>query len=135
MSIFEKIFTKLLLVEVTTWNQGTLTTNIGPNFRKATDMFGLKPTQRHRKIIKDPGFRKHAQTVPDMHKVDPKSLQAMNDLKIANSGRKVLSQDEVQKLCTQFGVSRLNPTTPKSLGNTGIILKYDPNLRGYILEK
>lgn len=127
MSLFEKIFTRLLVNEVTTWNQGTLSTNIGPNFDK--------PTQRHRKIIKDPGFRKHAQTVPDMYRVDPKSLQMLDDLKTANSGRKALLQSEIQKICQQYGISRLNPQTPKSLGNTGILLKFDPNLRGYILEK
>lgn len=135
MSLFKKIFDKLLLDEATTWNQGTLTTNIGPNFLKVFKSDVSKPTQRHRKVIKDPGFRKHAQTVPDMHKVDPKSIQAMNDLKISNTGRKALSQDEVQKICAKFGISRLNPSSPKSLGNTGILLKFDPNLQGYILQK
>lgn len=135
MSLFESLFNKQLLIEISTWNQGTLTTNIGPNFLKPYKDNTLKPTQRHRKIIKDPGFRKHAQTVPDMHKIDPKSLQALDDLKTANSGRKALSQDEVQKICSQYGISRINQSTPKALGNTGIILKYDPNLMGYILQK
>lgn len=121
MSIFEKIFNNILIQEITTWNQGTLTE--------------LKPTQRHRKVIKDPGFRKHAQTVPDMHKVDPKSIQAMNDLRTSNTNRKALSQDEIQKICTKYGISRVNPNTPKSLGNTGILLKFDHNLGGYILQK
>ena len=127
MSLFAKFFKKQLLIEVATWNQGTLSTNIGPNFSK--------PTERHRKIIKDPGFRKHTQTVPDMHRVDPKALQSLQDLKMTNSGRKALTPSEVQKLSQQFGISRLNPNTPKSLVNTGILLKFDPNLRGYILQK
>jgi hypothetical protein len=70
-----------------------------------------------------------------MHRVDPKAIQALQDLKIANSGRKALTPSEVQKLSQQFGISRLDPNTPKSLGNTGILLKFDPNLRGYILQK
>jgi len=127
VSLFAKFFKKQLLIEVATWNQGTLSTNIGPNF--------FKPTERHRKIIKDPGFRKHTQTVPDMHRVDAKALQSLQDLKMTNSGRKALTPSEVQKLSQQFGISRLNPNTPKSLGNTGILLKFDPNLRGYILQK
>lgn len=94
-----------------------------------------KPTERHRKIIKDPGFRKHTQTVPDMHKVDPKAIQALNDLKTTNTGRKALTQSELQQIMQQFHLVRLNPTSPKSLGNTGILLKFDPNLRGYVLEK
>ncbi|NBO99088.1 MAG: hypothetical protein EBU90_03040 [Proteobacteria bacterium] len=137
--MFARLYTKQLNEEIhsinefSTWNQGLLTTTIGPNFFKAS---GMKPTQRHRQHIpKDPGFRKHAQTVPDMHKIDPKSLQMLDDLKVSNSGRKVLSQDELQKVCTQYGVSQLNPSAPKKLGNTGILLKFDPNVRGYVLEK
>lgn len=138
MSMFARLYNYYLTEEISainefsTWNQGTLTTNIGPNFFKAS---GMQPTQRHRKVIKDPGFRKYAQTVPDMHKIDPKSSQALTDLKISNSGRKVLSQDELQKVCTQYGIARLQPAEPKKLGNTGILLKFDPNLRGYVLEK
>ena len=93
-----------------------------------------KPTQRHRKVIKDPGFRKYAQTVPDMHKIDPKSIQVLDDLKVT-PGKKILSQDELQKICTKFGVSRLNTQEPKNLGNTGITLRFDPDVRGYVLQK
>ena len=127
MNLFEKVFKKVLLNEVTTWNTGLQTTFAGSNF--------FKPTQRHRKIIKDPGFRKHTQTVPDMHKIDPKSLQALQDLKVSNSGRKALSQDELQKVCQQYGITRINPQTSKMLGNTGITLKFEPTLNGYILQK
>ena len=133
MNIFSTIFGRVLneelesMVEFTTWNSGILSTNIGPNF--------LKPTQRHRKIIKDPGFRKYAQTVPDVHRVDPKAIQSFDALKASTSGRKVLSQDEVQKLCKQFSISRLNANKPKKLGNTGILLQFDPNAGGYILQK
>jgi len=127
VSLFEKIFNKILLQEAATWNTGLPAVFVGSDF--------LKPTQRHRKIIKDPGFRKHVQTVPDMHKVDPKSLQVLQDLKISNSGRKVLSQDELEKVCKQYGVTRVNPQTPKMLGNTGITLKFEPTVNGYILQK
>ena len=133
MNIFSTIFNRVLneelesIVEFTTWNSGTLSTNIGPNF--------LKPTERHRKIIKDPGFRKYAQTVPDMHRPDPKAIQSFNVLKSSTNGRKALSQVEVQKLCKQFSISRLNTREPKKLGNTGILLKFDPTLNGYVLLK
>ncbi|NBW57093.1 hypothetical protein EBR43_04780 [bacterium] len=135
MNKFSTIFSRLLneelksITEFTSWNPG-----INTLFYKEPKN-PLNPTQRHRKIIKDPGFRKYAQTVPDMHKVDPKSIQAFNDLKVANSGRKALSQDEVQRLCKQFGISRLNANEPKKLGNTGVVMKFDPTLRGYVLLK
>lgn len=135
MSKFSKIFNRVLneelvsIKEFTSWNPG-----INTMFYKEPKN-PMNPTQRHRKIVKDPGFRKYAQTVPDMHKIDPKSIQAFNGLKAANSGRKALSQDEVQKLCKQFGISRLNANEPKTLGNTGVVMKFDPNLRGYVLTK
>ena len=140
MSTFALIYEKLLLQdlkEYTTWNSGILSHNIGPNFKINNLMKNPlgKPTQRHRKVIKDPGFRKYAQTVPDMHKIDPKSNQVLDDLKVASSGRKPLSQEELQKVCSKFGVSRLNANEPKSLGNTGILLKFDPEMRGYVLQK
>jgi len=139
VSTFGLIYEKLLLQdlkEYTTWNSGILSHNIGPNFKINNLMKNPmgKPTERHRKVIKDPGFRKHAQTVPDMHKIDPKSIQVLDDLKVS-SGKKVLSQDEIQKICSKFNISRLNAQEPKSLGNTGIVLKYDPDMRGYVIQK
>lgn len=136
MTLFSSIFNRLLeeelqsLKEMSTWNSGLLTTNLGPNFKDPS-----LPTQRHRKIIKDPGFRKHTQTVPDMHKGDPKSLQALEDLKTSTAGRKSLSPTELQKVINMFNLVRVTPNSPKSLGNTGIILKFDPHLNGYVLEK
>jgi len=137
--VFSLIYEKLLvqdLKEFTTWNSGILSHNIGPNFKIKNLMKNPmgKPTQRHRKVIKDPGFRKYTQTVPDMHKIDPKSIQVLDDLKVT-PGKKILSQDELQKICTKFGVSRLNTQEPKNLGNTGITLRFDPDVRGYVLQK
>jgi len=134
VTLFSSIFSKLLeeellsLKEMSTWNSGLLTPNIG--FKDPS-----QPTERHRKIIKDPGFRKHTQTVPDMHKGDPRSIQALEDLKTSATGRKSLTPTELQKVISMFHLVRMDPSTPKSLGNTGIILKFDPQLNGYILEK
>lgn len=133
MSLFSTLFNKLLeedLKEASTWNAGLLNFNMPSVFKDPS-----KPSERHRKIIKDPGFRKHTQTVPDMHKIDPKSIQALNDLKASDSGRKALTQSELQQIMQQFNLVRLNPNSSKSLGNTGILLKFDPNIRGYVLEK
>lgn len=135
MNIFRNVYTRVLheesvsLTEFTSWNPGINTLF----YKQPSDP--LQPTQRHRKIIKDPGFRKYAQTVPTMHKVDPTAIHAVQKLKKANSGREVLSQDELQKVCKQFGISRINPNKSKMLGNTSIILKFDPVARAYILQK
>jgi hypothetical protein len=70
-----------------------------------------------------------------MHRPDPKAIQSFDALKASTNGRKALSQDEVQKLCKQFSINRLNAKEPKKLGNTGILLKFDPTLNGYVLLK
>lgn len=136
MIFFEKIFNKILdasIREAATWNSGLQTMHTSaqlfPKFPKnSTD------TQRHRKIIQDPGFRKHQQTVPDMHQPDMNITPAETAVKKFNS-RKILSQDEIQQICSKYGVTRLNPNSSKKLGNTGMMIKFDPGLQGYVLLK
>lgn len=135
MSFFEKIYTKHIeasIVEAVTWNTGVHTmydtaNSIFPKFPK-------EDNKRHRKVIKDPGFRKHQQTVPTMHKAKMNITPAETAVKKFGS-RKILSQDEIQQICSKYGISRLNANAPKKLGNTGMVMKFDPTVRGYVLLK
>lgn len=133
MTCFEKIFCNSIetaLQEAATWNTGMMPIHTSvPIFPKTTDQ-----RFRHRKIIQDPGFRKHQQTVPTMHKTKMNITPAETAVKNTGS-KKVLSQDEVQKICSKYNISRLNTTSPKRLGNTGIILKFDPTVNAYVLLK
>jgi hypothetical protein len=134
VSFFEKIYSNQLeasITEAVTWNTGLHAMYSGkPIFPK----FPKENNQRHRKVIKDPGLRKHQQTVPTMHK--PKMNITPAETAVKKFGaKKVLSQDEIQKICSKYGISRLNTNNPKTLGNTGMVMKYDPSVRGYVLLK
>jgi hypothetical protein len=131
VSIFKEAFLQALQEDLinsaTTWNTGIGQLHYsGAIFPKVNPD---KPTERHRKVIKDPKFRKHAQTVPDVHKADHTAIQAVSNM----SGKK-LSEDEIQQICKKYGISRLNAQQSKNLGNTGKVLRFDPNVRGYVLQ-
>lgn len=135
MSIFEKLFNSLLSEELinaaTTWNTGLpqYHMSVFPKLKNPD-----KPTARHmRHVVKDPGFRKHAQTVPDMHRADPTAIQKVNNPGAFTGARK-LSEDELQQICKKYGITRLNANNPKKIGNTGQVIKFDSNLRGYVIQ-
>lgn len=103
-----------------------------------TNLFmpGIDPKERHRKaMIKDPRFRKHAQTVPDMHRSDPTDIAKVEMLKNIPSGKKQLNTIEVRKIQKKYNLKDLTPSNPRTLGNTGIRIKFDPNSGSYFLEK
>ena len=129
MSLFEKAFNQELINEVTTWNTGLMPIHYTPKPKLFKPTNPNKPKERHRKVIKDPLFRKHSQTVPDMHKADPSSISG-----IVNFPGKKLSEDEVKQVCKKFGISRLSASSPKSLGNTGRVLHYSPEIQGYVVK-
>ena len=135
MTVFEKIFVSLLdkdlINSATTWNTGMQQYYLSV-FPKKKNFD--KPTARHMQpVVRDHGFRKHAQTVPDMHKADPTAIQKVNN-PTATIGTKKLSEDELQQICKKYGITRLNANTPKKIGNTGQVVKFDPNVRGYVIQ-
>jgi hypothetical protein len=129
VSLFKKAFNQELVNEVTTWNTGIMPIHYTPKLRIFKPTNPSKPKERHRKVIKDPKFRKHSQTVPDMHKADPTSISA-----IINFPGKKLSEDEIKQICSKFGISRLNTGAPKNLGNTGKVMVFSPEVQGYIIK-
>lgn len=133
MSLFEKVFVALLEKELinsaATWNSGIMPIHYTPPPKVFKPINPNNPKERHRKVIKDPLFRKHAQTVPDMHKADPSAINA-----VLNPRGQKLSEDELKQICGKYGISRLNAHAPKKLGNTGKILRFDPNIQGYVIQ-
>jgi hypothetical protein len=88
---------------------------------------------RHRAAIpRDPGFRKHPQLVPTYQK----AKNRIHKVEMAKTGAKqVLSQNEIEDVRKRYNLSALHPSAPKKLGNTGVMIRFDPQLRGYILHK
>lgn len=121
--LFEKYYIQSL--EEQTWNSGY------------TNIFGtLKPSARHRKVIKDPKFRKNPQTVPDMYKQDMTDIPKVERLKNSAPGTyQVISQGEFKQIARKYNLNGLSFDNQKKLGNTGITVKFDPNFNSYILVK
>ena len=134
MTVFEKIFVSLLdkdlINSATTWNTGMQQYYLSV-FPKKKNFD--KPTARHMQpVVRDPGFRKHPQLVPTYQKAKNK----IHKVEAAKTGaRQVLSQNEIEDVRKRYNLSALHPSAPKKLGNTGVMIKFDPQLRGYILHK
>jgi len=121
--LFEKYYLKCL--EEQTWNSGY--TNIFSTF---------KPSARHRKVIKDPKFRKNPQTVPDIYKSDMTDIPKVERLKNSAPGTyQVISPGEYKQILKKYNLNGLTYDNQKNLGNTGITIKFDPNFNSYILVK
>jgi len=137
VNCFAKIFEHSLhksILEAVTWNTGVHTMFMPAKMPKPIkDPSQTQP--RHRKdTLRDPGFRKHQQTVPTMHKTKINITPAETAVKRFTS-KKVLSQDEIQQICSKYGITRLNTSNPRCLGNTGMTIKFDPSINGYVLLK
>jgi hypothetical protein len=121
--LFEKYYLQSL--EEQTWNSGY--NNLFGNFKQSA---------RHRKIIKDPKFRKNPQTVPDMHKKDMTDIPKVERMKNSAPGiQQVISQGEFQQIARKYNLNGLSYDGQKNLGNTGISVKFDPNFNSYVLVK
>ena len=94
------------------------------------------PNMRHMHPVGLPGLtRKNPQFVPDMHKKDPSSFSKLEDLKKCQAGKRVLSPSEFNKLKKRYNIDLITPGKHKMLGNTGIKVYYDNNLKRFIMEK
>lgn len=100
-----------------------------------TNIFLPSPARHRKPIINDPRFRKHPQTVPDMHRSDASNIAKVENLKNAVKGKQPLSTLEVKRIVKKYNLSDLGPNKSRTLGNTGITIKFDPNYGSYFLEK
>jgi hypothetical protein len=116
---FDKIFMEQ------TWNSGLQTMFM-------SDLMGkTKKTKqpRHRKdFIRDPGFRKHVQTVPDMHQNNDEFAE-VGILK-KNKGRKILSKPRAMQIASFYNINITDK--PTKLGRSSVSIRKQGNI--YILE-
>lgn len=125
MGLFEKTFSILL---EQTWNAGYMNVFL-PMQKKKKGM-------RHRRhIILDPFKRKHAQTVPDMHKPDMTLIQQVERLKHNPTVNVPLNIVQLRKICKKYGINSVSRLEPKKLGNTGIMIVWDEPKKTFILKK
>jgi len=125
MGLFEKTFSILL---EQTWNAGYM--NMFMPMQKK------KKGMRHRRsIVLDPFKRKHAQTVPDMHRPDMTLIQQVERLKNNPTVNVPLNIVQLRKICKKYGISSVSKMEPKKLGNTGIMIVWNEPTKTFILKK
>ncbi|NBW57198.1 hypothetical protein EBR43_05320 [bacterium] len=71
--------------------------------------------------------------VPHMHRTI-KANQKVESLKKKTTGRYICNNNDIKEIETEFNLN-FDREKPKSLGNTGIILRYDPVLSAVVVEK
>jgi hypothetical protein len=126
MGLFAKTFSIIL---EQTWNHGYV------------NMFlpqkeSVKKGPRHRRaLVLDPFKRKHAQTVPDMHKPDMTIIQQVERVKNNPSVNIPLNSVQLKKICKKYGIYSVSKIEPKKLGNTGIQIIWDEGKKSFILKK
>ncbi len=126
MGLFAKTF---FIILEQTWNGGYV------------NMFlpqkpPIKKDARHRRaLILDPFKRKHAQTVPDMHKPDMTIIQQVERLKNNPSVNVPLNSVQLKQVCKKYGIYSVSKKEPKKLGNTGITIIWDEIKKSFILKK
>jgi hypothetical protein len=124
---YDKIYTEQ------TWNSGLHTmfmSNMMNQNKNTKQITGIKKKQpRHRKdFIRDPGTRKHVQTIPDMHQNNDK-FKEIGMLK-KSKGRRIISEPRAFEIASFYNVQIKE--TPTRLGRSSVSIRKQGNI--YVLE-
>ncbi len=139
MGLFAKTFALML---EQTWNGGyvNMFAQKSGNKPKISDPFDpfrkSKKTARHRRAIPlDPYGRKHAQTVPDMHKPKANIIKQVESLKNNPTLNIPINITQLRQICKKYGINSVSKLESKKLGNTGISIVWNNSTNSYILKK
>lgn len=139
MGLFAKTFSVLL---EQTWNGGytnmfALKSGIKKPKTTAFDPFkkSNKAPRHRRSVILDPFKRKHAQTVPDMHKPDMDIIKQVETLKNNPTVKVPINLHQLKEIAKKYGIDSVSRLEPKKLGNTGIVIVWDQPTNSFILKK
>ncbi len=128
MGLFSKTFSLLL---EQTWNGG-----YGNIFMPLGGKKKRNRESRHRRsIVLDPFKRKHAQTVPEMHKPDMEIIQQVERIKNNPKVNVPLNIVQLRAICKKYGIYSVSKMEPKKLGNTGIMIVWNEPTKTFILKK
>lgn len=109
-----------------TWNSGYV------NFFNANPI----TKSRHRaNILRDPRARKHLNTVPKYLQPDPDIIQKVEKLKNNFSHYEPINNSQLKEICRKFKIYSVTKDKPKKLGNTGITIVWDDNLKTFAIKK
>ena len=125
---FDKIFTEQ------TWNSGLNTlfaSDLIPQKKENRKLYGQikKKNPRHQHpVIRDPGMRKHVQTIPTMHKNNDK-FPEVGMLK-KTKGRRIISEPRAKAIASFYNINLSEK--PSRLGKSSVSIKKQGNI--YVLE-
>ena len=107
---------------------------LGKSITKSPHMH-LKTKRHHGKPWT--GVNRLSQNIlPASHRTDPNEIAELEQLKRKESGISVLSSPaNLQRIITMFNLQNLNQQHPKTLGNTGIVIFFNPDVGSYCLKK
>lgn len=112
-----------------TWNGGIVNVFAPMGVKK-------KKGARHRRaVVLDPNGRKHAQTVPDMHKPDMTIIQQVERAKNSSKVNLPVNIVQLRKILKKYGIASVSRLEPKKLGNTGISIVWDKTMKSFVLKK
>ena len=111
-----------------TWNSG-MVNFFGPDMK-------MERGSRHRaNIIKDIGFRKHLNTVPEYKKPDMDIILRVEKIKNKFSHYEPINDVQLKQICKKYKIYKITKDVPKKLGNTGISIIWDNNLNSFAIKK
>jgi len=123
MLTFKKFFEQ-------TWNGGYV------NFFAPIKDPAQEKGHRHRaNIIRNPLLRKNLQTVPEYIKPDPDIIQKVEKIKNKFSHYEPLNGVQLKQICKKYKIYKVTKDVPRKLGNTGIAIVWDNNLKTFALKK
>jgi transposase len=105
------------------------------NFFAATDITKPKGSRHRANIIRDIGNRKHVQTVPEYLKPDPDIILKVEKLKDNYSHYEPINNIQLKQICKKYKIYSISKNEVKKLGNTGISIVWDNNLKTFALKK
>jgi hypothetical protein len=94
-----------------------------------------KESRHRRSIVLDPFKRKHAQTVPEMHKPDMSVIQQVERLKNNPTVNVPVNIVQLRAICKKYHINSVSKLEPKKLGNTGIMIIWNEPTNSFILKK
>lgn len=113
-----------------TWNGGYVNF-----FAPLKDPVQNKGSRHRANIIRDPRGRKHLQTVPEYIKPDPDIIQKVESIKNKFSHYQPINMAQLKEICKKYKIYKVTKDTPKKLGNTGISIIWDENLKTFAIKK
>ena len=74
-------------------------------------------------------------SIPKSRQHDASLHPKVEKMREGSSSMEILTPADVSNICQMYGVSDLDESHPKQLSNTGIIIMFNPQTKGYCLKR